>query len=36
MFNAGMVNRGGVEYLPAAKTAPFRDFVYKSAIPKSR
>ncbi len=36
MVNSGMVNEGGVYYLPAAKIAIFRVFTRKSAIQKVR
>jgi hypothetical protein len=34
--NAGMVNRTGFEYLPAAKIAIFGEFTRKCAIQKVR
>jgi len=36
MVNAGAVNGGRFFYLPAEKTAIFRDFAYKNAILKVR
>ena len=35
MVKVGMVNGGGAEFIPAAKSVIFRDFTRHYAIPKS-